>query len=181
MKRLPALSGHGDHESRLSIIPVPTLDFNDRMVRRVIIAAPDSTSARNATAKLGGLHLASEEGMDKGYLVPADSNAVFSDYLAASKRWTTVTPILGAFDNGDVKQRLRNFARMFEQAGLPAPARVTFMPCKSRCFVGKHHGHLPRFFAEVEFVEPVSGVVAAGAGRYTGLGIFANLSRSAAG
>jgi hypothetical protein len=182
MKRLPDLSGHGDHGTRLAIVPIPTLDYNDNMVRRVIIAAPDSTAARNATAKLAGLHLTSKEGIDKGYLVPADSDAVFSDYLSASKRWTTVTPVLGIFDNHDLKQRSRNFVRMFKQAGLPVPLSITTISGRGRCFVSKAHGHdkLPHFHITTEFAEPVSGIVAVGAGRYTGLGIFANLSRAAA-
>jgi CRISPR-associated protein Csb2 len=89
----------------------------------------------------------------------------------------TVTPILGRFDNGDIRQRARNFKKMFQQAGLPTPRSVTYIPRSDRVFVGKHHGHdkLPRMHAAVEFKEPVSGVVAVGAGRYAGLGIFANL------
>jgi hypothetical protein len=77
-----------------------------------------------------------------------------------------VTPILGAFDNGNLKQRKRNFARMFKQAGLPVPVRVNTIPRHDRFFVSKSHGHdkLPRFHMAVEFEKPVSGVVAAGAG-----------------
>ena len=182
MLRLPDLSGHGDHDRRLSIVPVVTLDYRDDMIRRVIVTAPNSAAARTATAKLAGLHLTAEDGSDRGYLIPADSNAVFSDYLSASKRWATVTPIVGPYDNGKPMKRLRNFAKMFEQAELPVPSCINFIPGgrADRFFVSKHHEHLPRFFAEVEFDEPVAGIVAVGAGRYSGLGIFANLSRSAA-
>jgi hypothetical protein len=180
MVRLPDLSGHGDHDRRLGIVPVVTLDYRDHMIRRVIVTAPDSAAARNATAKLAGLNLTAEDGADKGYLVPADSNAVFSDYLSPSTRWTTVTPIVGAYDNGKIRKRLRNFARMFEQAELPVPSRINFMPGRAdRFFVSKHHEHLPCFFAEVEFAEPAAGIVAVGAGRYAGLGIFANVRRAA--
>ena len=93
-----------------------------------------------------------------------------------------MTPILGAFDNGDLKQRSRNLLRMFKQAGLPVPARINTISKHERFFVSKAHGHdrLPRFHMAVEFEKPVSGIVAAGAGRYSGLGIFANLSRFAA-
>src|SRR5258708_26066016 len=93
MKRLPAISGHGDHDSRLVITPVPTLDFRDNMIRRVIVTAPDAATGRTVTVKLAGLHLIMEGGVSKGHIVPADSNAVFSDYLSESKKWITVTPI----------------------------------------------------------------------------------------
>src|SRR6266566_4079429 len=182
MKRLPAISGHGDHDSRVTITPIPTLDFMDNMIRRVIVTAPDAVTGRMVTAKLAGLHLKAEGDVSKGHLVPADSDAVFSDYLSESKKWVTVTPILGAFDNGNLKQRSRNFARMFKQAGLPVPERINTIPRRDRFFVSKSHGHdkLPRFHMAVEFDKPVSGIVATGAGRYSGLGIFANISRFAA-
>jgi CRISPR-associated protein Csb2 len=182
MKRLPAISGHGDHDNRLVITPVPTLDFRNNMIRRVIVTAPDAATGGTVTAKLAGLHLLAEGGVSKGHIVPADSNAVFSDYLSESNKWVTVTPILGAYDNGDLRQRSRNFARMFKQAGLPVPVSINTIPKHDRFFVSKSHGHdrLPRFHMAVEFEKPVSGIVAAGAGRYAGLGIFANLSRSAA-
>ena len=32
MKRLPAISGHEDHDRRLVIIPIPTLDFRDNWI-----------------------------------------------------------------------------------------------------------------------------------------------------
>jgi CRISPR-associated protein Csb2 len=180
MARLPDLSGHGDHDRRLGIVPVVTLDYRDHMIRRVIVTAPDAAAARNATARLAGLRLTSADGSDKGYLMPADSDAVFSDYLSPATHWRTVTPIVAPYDNGKIQKRMRNFARMFEQAGLPVPQRVTSLSGNPKqFFVGKHHEHLPRYFAEIEFAEPISGVVFAGAGRYAGLGIFASLSRSA--
>ena len=88
------------------------------------MTAPDAATGRVVTAKLAGLHLTAEGGVSKGHIVPAESDAVFSDYLSESKRWVTVTPILGAYDNGDLKQRSRNFTRMFKQAGLPVPVRI---------------------------------------------------------
>jgi hypothetical protein len=182
MKHLPNISGHSGHDSRVVITPVPTLDFNDNMIRRVIVTAPDAVGGKIVTAKLAGLHLMAEGGVSKGHIVPADSDAVFSDYLSESKKWVTVTPILGAFDNGDLKQRSRNFVRMFKQAGLPVPVRIDTIPRRNRFFVSKSHGHdkLPRFHMAVEFEKPVPGTVAVGAGRYAGLGILANLSRFAA-
>jgi hypothetical protein len=65
------------------------------MIRRVIVTAPEAATGRTVTAKLAGLHLIGEGGVSKGHIVPADSNAVFSDYLSESKKWVTVTPIFG--------------------------------------------------------------------------------------
>lgn len=179
MERLPNISGHGDHEQRLAITPITTLDYNMGMIRRIVVTAPDEATGQAVTGKMAGLHLTSEDGNSHGYLMPAESDAVFSNYLAASRRWMTVTPILGRFDNGDARQRARNVKKMFEQAGLPIPMSYSLIPRHDRVFVAKHHGHdkLPRMHIAVEFKEPVSGVVAVGAGRYAGLGIFANLSQ----
>jgi CRISPR-associated protein Csb2 len=179
MTRLPDISGHGEHERRLVVTPITTLDYNMGMIRRTVVTAPDEVTGRTVTAKMAGLHLTAEDGTSRGYLTPADSDAVFSNYLSSSKRWMTVTPILGRFDNGDTRQRARNLRKMFEQAGLPIPMSYAVIPRHDRMFVGKEHGHdkLPRMHVAIEFKEPVSGVVAVGAGRYAGLGIFANLSQ----
>jgi CRISPR-associated protein Csb2 len=179
MKRLPAISGHGDHERRLVVTPITTLDYNSGMIRRIIVTAPDDATGRVVTAKMAGLHLTAEDGTSRGYLTPSDGDSVFSNYLSASKRWMTVTPILGRFDNGDTRQRARNLRKMFEQAGLPTPTSYSLIPRHDKSFVGREHGHdkLPRMHIAVEFKEPVSGVVAVGAGRYAGLGIFANLNQ----
>jgi CRISPR-associated protein Csb2 len=179
MKRLPDISGHGDHERRLVVTPITTLDYNSGMIRRIVVTAPDDATGRTAMAKMAGLHLTAEDGTSRGYLSPTDSDSVFSNYLSSSRRWMTVTPILGRFDNGDTRQRARNFRTMFEQAGLPIPISYAEIPRHDKVFVGKEHGNdkLPRMHIAVEFKEPVSGVVAVGAGRYTGLGIFANLGQ----
>jgi CRISPR-associated protein Csb2 len=161
------------------VTPITTLDYNSGMIRRIVVTAPDDATGRTAMAKMAGLHLTAEDGTSRGYLSPTDSDSVFSNYLSSSRRWMTVTPILGRFDNGDTRQRARNFRTMFEQAGLPIPISYAEIPRHDKVFVGKEHGNdkLPRMHIAVEFKEPVSGVVAVGAGRYTGLGIFANLGQ----
>jgi CRISPR-associated protein Csb2 len=67
---------------------------------------------------------------------------------------------------------------MFINAGLPMPVSVCEVKQRTDDFkVSAQHGHdrLPRVNLVVEFAEPVAGVVALGSGRYSGLGIFANL------
>ena len=172
------VSGHEDHCTRLQIVPVATLDWREHMIRRVIVMALDAAAARKAVAKLAGKTLRDENGQERGYITPADSDAVFADYLSASRVWTSVTPVIGMFDNGDRKQRMRNFCRMFQQADVPVPVRLVILPVHGdKSFVSVHHRHLPRFRVTAEFAEPVSGVVSVGTGRYAGLGIFANHAR----
>ena len=55
------------------------------MIRRVIVTAPDATTENVVTSKLAALHLIAEGGVSKGYLMPAESDAVFADYLSSSK------------------------------------------------------------------------------------------------
>jgi CRISPR-associated protein Csb2 len=111
--------------------------------------------------------------------MPAEHDAVFSNYTSASCKWKSVTPVLqSGYHNGDVKKRAKVYTKMFTHAGLPMPVSVCEIKQRTDDFkVSAKHGHdkLPRVNLLVEFAEPVPGVVAIGSGRYSGLGIFANL------
>lgn len=172
------ISGHGPHEKRLVIIPVVTQAWRDSMIRRVIISAPNEEMAREAEAKLAALHLTDEAGTDRGYLIPAEYDAVFADHLTSCKMWRSVTPIIGAYDNHDQRKRMRNISKMFSQAGLPAPTGIRLIPCRNdQFFVNIRHREFPRFNLEIEFAEPVVGPVLLGRGRFSGLGVFASVNR----
>jgi CRISPR-associated protein Csb2 len=181
---IPGIDGHDNNAPRLTITPLPTIDFRDGMIRRVVVSSPDTSLVKIAASKMAALRLVDVQGEDRGYLMPADIDAVFSDYLNASKRWVTVTPVLqSGFHNGDPKKRAKVYAKMFKHAGLPMPISVCETKLKTEDYkVGEKHGHhkLPRVGLVVEFAEPVAGPVSLGSGRYTGLGIFANLSRQSA-
>jgi hypothetical protein len=168
-------NGHDLTAPRLAIYPLPTVDFNDGMIRRVIISSTDTTLVKTATAKLAGASL----GEGHGYLMPTEHDAVFSNYTSASCRWKSVTPVLqSGYHNQDTKKRAKVYARMFQHAGLPMPMAVHEIKQRTDDFkVSPKHGHdkLPRVNLLVEFAEAVEGVVAIGSGRYSGLGIFANL------
>jgi CRISPR-associated protein Csb2 len=167
--------GHDLTASRLAIYPLPTLHYRDLMIRKVVISSTDATLVKAATAKLAGASL----GESHGYLMPAEHDAVFSDYTSASRNWKSVTPVLqSGFHNGDAKKRARVYAKMFTHAGLPMPIAVHEVKQRTDDYkVSPKHGHdkLPRVNLLVEFAEPVAGVVAIGSGRYSGLGIFANV------
>jgi CRISPR-associated protein Csb2 len=166
------------------IVPVPTLDYGDNRIRRVIVTGDNKTLVTAAESALAGLNLRTNKGQDVGYLLPAEYDAVFAQYLHPSKRWTAVSPILlSGHDDRDPRKRRKLLGRTFQHAGLPKPVTITEVKGNVRDFVvGTKHGHdkLHRMLCAVEFEEEVSGVVAVGTGRYAGLGVFANLSRSAA-
>jgi hypothetical protein len=172
---IPNAHGHDLTAPRLAIYPLPTLDYRDHMIRRVVITSSDPSVVKEASAKLAGASL----GQDYGYLMPAEHDAVFAEYTSASLRWKSVTPVLqSGFHNGDEKKRAKVYAKMFAHAGLPMPVSVREIKQRTDDFrVSTKHGHdrLPRVNLLVEFAEPISGVVALGSGRYSGLGIFANL------
>lgn len=177
-----AISGHSSE--RLMIVPVPTLSYRDNKIRRVIVTGENEKLVRAAESALAGLNLWDNEGGDMGYLIPAEHDAVFAQFLHRSKRWVTATPILvSGHDDHDPRKRRRLFAKMFRHAGLPQPMSIAEVKGNVKDFVvGSKHGQdkLNRMFCAVEFDEEVSGVVAMGTGGYIGLGIFANLGGSAA-
>jgi len=167
--------GHDLRAPRLAIYPLPTLHYRDGMIRKVVISSDDATLVKAATAKLAGASL----GEGHGYLMPAEHDAVFSGYTSASCKWKSVTPVLqSGYHNGDAKKRAKVYAKMFTHAGLPIPVSVCEIKQRTDDFkVSAKHGHdrLPRVNLIVEFAEPVPGVIAIGSGRYSGLGIFANV------
>jgi CRISPR-associated protein Csb2 len=179
-----AISGHGQEmQNRLTIVPLPTTNYNDNRIRRVVITGENENLVRQAAASLAGLNLRSNEGEDKGYLLPAEYDAVFSGYLGSSRKWASVTPvIMSGYDDHNKTKRQRLLTKMFRHAGLPKPVSVTKLPYRGKFEVNTRHGHdrFPRMMCAVEFADEVYGVVGIGTGRNYGLGIFASLSRSAA-
>jgi hypothetical protein len=167
--------GHDLTAPRLAIYPLPTLDFKDGMIRRVVVSPTDATLVKAAAGKLAGASL----GEGRGYLMPTEHDAVFSGYTSPSRKWKSVTPVLqSGYHNGDAKKRAKVYAKMFTHAGLPMPVSVCEVKQRTDDFkVSAKHGHdkLPRVNLIVEFAELVPGVVAIGSGRYSGLGIFANM------
>src|SRR5207244_11353629 len=65
LKNIPAISGH-EPGDRLAIYPLPTLDWNDDMVRRVVISSADPKLVKIAASRAAGLHLINDKGEDRG-------------------------------------------------------------------------------------------------------------------
>ena len=177
-----AISGH--YHERLMIVPVPTLHYGDNRIHRLIVTGDNEKLVRAAESALAGLSLRDNEGRNRGYILPSEHDAVFAQFLHPSKRWISATPVLlSGHDDHDPRKRKRLLERMFNHSGLPAPVAIAEIKRKVKDFaVGAKHGHdkLHRMFCAVEFAHEVSGIVSAGTGRYSGLGIFANPTKDAA-
>ena len=119
------VDGHENSAPRLQIVPLPTLDFNDDMIRRVALVSFDPILVKTAESKGAGLRMTDKEGGDRGYLMPAEFDAVCSQYMSPAKRWVTATPVLqSGFHNNKAPKKAKLYARMFTQAGLPQPVLV---------------------------------------------------------
>jgi len=179
-KKVQGISGHelGD---RITVLPLPTLDWGSGQIRYVAITSADEQQLKAAATRMAGLHPTDKDGQERGYLLPAESNAVTADYFAPFKRWTSVTPVLQTgYHNNKASKQTKIYTKMIKQAGLGSPKVVAVQPYRDKDFVvAKEHGHdkLPRVRMVIEFAEPVPGPVTLGTGRYTGLGIFAHHSR----
>lgn len=113
--------GHGDGDgSRLLLVPVPSIEPRGPgaetvgAVRRVMVFSTDPTSRDVAWIQraLGGMDLVDEaSGEVKAVLAAASrSDRVLARYVAESKTWVTVTPLVlpGHDDPGGVRKKLRN-------------------------------------------------------------------------
>lgn len=111
--------GHGEgHESRLLLVPVPSVEFRgdgDRVgaIRRVLVYStdPQSSDVSWTARALGGADLVDEKtGEIVAVLAAAfPSDRAFAHYLGKSATWTTVTPVVlpGHDDPGGLRERLR--------------------------------------------------------------------------
>ena len=192
------VAGHGPHEaaesfSRLSYLPIPTLDHADGMIRRAIIAETsggDGRSARWAARRLSGLPLmcgdTKAEVAILRQVVPS-KDRVFDLFLVESDRWQSITPvILPGFDDNSRAKALKLLTKCFEQAGIPldliadcemqrSPWSRASAPTRSYQR-SKRLEHLPAWHVRVYFKRRISGPLAVGAGRHRGLGLMAGMA-----
>jgi CRISPR-associated protein Csb2 len=175
------VSGHGDEH--VGYVPLPTLGpYSDGRIRRAVIIEPMDMPA--LPASIAELPLVNHAGTRIATAVKeTETDGVFNQYLNASKKWISVTPvILSGYDDHDKKKRLRLLGKMFRHADLPKPVCVSEWGDNGEFVVNTRHGHdrYPRTMMAVEFSEEVDGVIGIGTGRNYGMGIFANLTGSAA-
>jgi CRISPR-associated protein Csb2 len=175
------VSGHGNQH--VGYVPLPTVGpYSDGRIRRAIIVEPVEMPA--LPVSIAELPLINHVGTRVATAVKeTECDGVFNQYLNASRKWISVTPvILSGYDDRDKKKRLRLLAKMFKHAELPEPVNISEWPDHGEFVINSRHGHdrYPRTMMALEFPEEVHGVVGIGTGRNYGLGIFANPKGSTA-
>jgi CRISPR-associated protein Csb2 len=185
-ERLTAIAGHGGNNMpRLSYLPLPNVfgDHADKMIRRVTIFAPPELTdliqlARNI---LPGRVLTDSEGNGVCRLAEARSPAVFGDYASSGTEFETVTPVILPHHlnkNHKISQRRVNeTAKWFTEAGLPRPIALSAEPMRQKFTTNGYMRHLPQYSMRARFPYSVTGPISIGLGKWSGLGIFANLQR----
>ena len=185
-ERLAVIAGHGGKNMpRLSYLPLPNVfgDHADKMIRRVcIFASPELTDviqlARNI---LPGRVLTDNEGNEVCRLAEARSMAVFGDYASSGTEFETVTPVILPHHlnkNHKISQRRVNeTAKWFTEAGLPRPIAMSAEPMREKFPTNAYMRHLPQYAMHVRFPYSVTGPISIGLGKWSGLGMFANLQR----
>ena len=185
-EHLVIIAGHGGKKMpRLSYLPLPNVfgDHADNMIRRVSVLAPPELSdviqlARNI---LSGRVLTDSEGNEVCRLAEARSSAVFGDYASSGTEFETVTPVILPHHlnkNHKISQRRVNeTTKWFNEAGLPRPIAMSVGPVREKLTTSTYMRHLPQYRMRVRFPYPVTGPISIGLGKWSGLGIFANLQR----
>jgi CRISPR-associated protein Csb2 len=183
-------------DARISYIPVPSIHrtFNDGAIRRVMIAEPPESAGgviRMLRLKLGGKLLTDHNGREVCTLAPprSDDWTFNRRYLAATKTWRSVTPVVLHGHNADrrgaisIPKTERLLLRAFEMAGY-ADSMIEALAFQagpwwpgtkhsSAIAVPEHLTGYPRLHVEVRFRHGVRGPVVAGIGRHYGIGLFA--------
>ncbi|HEX4077751.1 MAG TPA: type I-U CRISPR-associated protein Csb2 [Rhizomicrobium sp.] len=193
--------GHGRNEleknDRLSYLPLPTIapKGRDGRIRRILLAEPFGQADKRAHAIsrfLASAVLVDEDGDIKADLRAVDdehedrsASTVFARYLQTSRRWGSVTPvILPGLDDRKSRKAVALLAKALAQAGYTTPVaeiEVQQEPVfpgaelASRYIVPEHLKRWPRVHTIITFAEPLSGPLAIGGGRHSGLGLFSRL------
>lgn len=188
-----------DAHPRFSYLPLPSIGHRhaDGMIRRVIIAEPfggDGRSARWAAHRLVGAVLEDEDHGPVARLEhvepdEAEFTRVFRSYATrshfeAATDWASITPaILPGYDDRRAAKRERLLIDCLRHAGLEAasiesiesrPASWFPRVASNRKFKRPAYlRDLPAVQVRLRFREPVRGPISLGAGRHSGLGVFA--------
>lgn len=190
--------GHGENEAdkndRFSYLPLPTLPAKgqDGRIRRVLLAEPFGASDSRASAiaySLANGALIDEAGEIKADLRAIDDRRegdfVFSRYLKKSRKWGSVTPlVIPGRDDYRTRKAHALVLKALGQAGFTTPVTEIHLQ-REPVFPGARLAaayrvptylkEFPRSHAVINFAEEVYGPVALGAGRHSGIGIFAAL------
>jgi CRISPR-associated protein Csb2 len=128
------------------------------------------------------------EGNERGILLDLwrrSSRPMIGTYTRLAKTWSTVTPVLlPGFDDGKQRKAEKLLISAVEHAGLPVSAVTELTLRKAPFWFGSQHPdhyprpsylkNLPGWLVQIVFRDPIPGPLAIGAGRHSGLGLFAN-------
>ncbi|MBI2527867.1 MAG: type I-U CRISPR-associated protein Cas5/Cas6 [Candidatus Rokubacteria bacterium] len=190
--------GHGEDDStrarRFSYVPLPSIGHPhvDGRIRRVLIVEPlgdTDPCAPTVVRALANGELIDERGAVRALLRPPgrgkDAMEIIRRYVAAATTWGSVTPVLlPGLDDRRSRKAAGLVLKALGQAGYPTPVAEVSVQAEpvfagaamSREYVvAEHLRHWPRVHVIVRFSERVPGPVIVGAGRHSGLGVFAAL------
>lgn len=201
------ICGHtvkGSENRRLSFVPLPSVghEHADGRHRRAMIVLPTSYSdgidAAEVLAllyRMAGDALESIDGNIVAWLGQGESDGVLARYIASSREWLSVTPIVlhghdhvrGKLRTPKGKDRLSKTEKLilqaFAKSGYDASSIEEFSYQQAPYWRGagaarmarvpKHLAQWPRYHVRVVFKNEVKGPVLAGIGRHCGLGVFA--------
>jgi CRISPR-associated protein Csb2 len=184
-------------QDRFSYAPLPSIggEHADAMVRRVMITAPFGREAwlEHLAEQLDGIQLEPEGGGEGPVLERLRADSVARRYLAPSRVWATVTPIiLPGHDDHKPEKTVKLIERALRQGGVDDPCEFTWsaLPNFPHCltahkydrnrrpigyFRPKHLESLTAVHARVAFEHVVPGPLLIGAGRHCGFGVLAAL------
>jgi hypothetical protein len=174
-------SNHGD--SQLQYLPLPTLGkYTDGRIRRAVIV---DTLGSLPIHRVSELVMTDLGGNTFTAVRETVTDGVFERYLTPSHCWVSVTPVLlNGYDTKhgkkNLKKRQKMLEKMFRVVGLPVPKAIQTFSAGADFGVGnKYAKNYIKIMLAVEFDAEVTGMLAIGAGRNTGMGVFANLAPSA--
>jgi CRISPR-associated protein Csb2 len=195
------VAGHrpegAETQDRFSYVPLPSIggEHADGMIRRVIITAPFGCEAwlEHLAEQLDGIQLEPEGGGEGPVLERLRADSVARRYLAPSRVWATVTPvILPGHDDHKPEKTVKLIERALRQSGVDEPCEFTWsaLPNFPHCltahkydrnrrhagyFRPKHLESLTALHLQVAFEHASAGPLLIGAGRHCGLGVLAAL------
>jgi CRISPR-associated protein Csb2 len=174
-------SNHG--EPQLQYLPLPTLgQYSDGRIRRAVIV---DTLGSLPIHRVSELVMTDLKGNPFTAVRETVTDGVFERYLTPSRCWVSVTPVLlNGYDTKhgkkNLKKRQKMLEKMFRVVGLPVPRAIqTFSTGADFEVSNKYAKNYIMTMLAVEFETEVAGMLAIGAGRNTGMGVFANLAASA--
>jgi CRISPR-associated protein Csb2 len=190
--------GHGEDDStkarRFSYVPLPSIGHAnvDGRIRRVLVVEPFGNRdpwVATVVRAIAGQGLINEEGEVKAVLRPSgrggDTMRMINQYIGPARTWGSVTPVLlPGLDDRRSRKAAGLVLKALRQGGYTTPLAEVSVQSEPvfagaatarEYVVAEHLRRWPRVHVIVRFAERVPGPLIIGAGRHSGLGVFATL------